>query len=70
MSLPFTLMSIFATVATFAVLVILFIGLIAMLRGGDFNERNANRLMRMRVAFQGIAVLAIGALFLLSYTGN
>jgi len=70
MSFPTILISILAIVATFAVLIILFIGLFAMIKGGEFNQRNANRLMRFRVIFQGIAVLALGALFLLSYTGN
>lgn len=40
-----------------ATLLVLVVGLIAMLRGGDFNRRHGNRLMRMRVLFQAIAVL-------------
>ena len=70
MSLPSTLIAIFAAAAVVAVLVVLFIGLLSMFRGGEFNDRNANRLMRMRVIFQGIAVLSIGALFLLNYAGS
>jgi len=38
-------------------LVVLFAGLISMARGGAFNRRNANRLMRLRVLFQGIAIV-------------
>jgi len=38
-------------------LVVLFTGLISMARGGAFNRRNANRLMRLRVLFQGIAIV-------------
>ena len=38
-------------------LVVLFTGLISMARGGEFNRKNSNRLMRLRVLFQGIAVL-------------
>jgi len=67
MSFPSALISILAGIAMLAVVVVLFMGLFSMLRGGDFNDKNANRLMRLRVVFQGIAVLAIGALFLVSY---
>jgi ammonia channel protein AmtB len=38
-------------------LVVLFTGLISMARGGEFNRKNSNRLMRLRVLFQGIAIL-------------
>ena len=38
-------------------LVVLFTGLISMARGGEFNRKNANRLMRLRVAFQAIAIV-------------
>jgi hypothetical protein len=44
-----------------AVIATLFAGLFAMARGGDFNARWGNRLMRMRVGLQGLAV----ALFLI-----
>lgn len=36
---------------------VLFTGLFAMARGGEFNRRHANRLMRMRVIAQGVALL-------------
>ena len=39
-------------------------GLIGFLRGGSFNERYGNRLMRARVGLQLLAVLALGLLFL------
>lgn len=38
-------------------LIVLFTGLISMARGGEFDRKNANRLMRLRVLFQGIAIL-------------
>ena len=38
-------------------LLVLFTGLISMARGGAFNRKNSNRLMRLRVVFQGIAIL-------------
>ncbi|MEZ5648675.1 MAG: twin transmembrane helix small protein [Alphaproteobacteria bacterium] len=46
-------------------LVILFTGLIAMARGGAFNERWGNRLMRWRILAQAIAL----ALFLIGFYG-
>ena len=42
-----------------AVLFVLLIGIISMLKGGDFNKRWGNKLMRARVALQGLAVILI-----------
>jgi hypothetical protein len=39
-----------------ATLVILGIGVVGMGKGGDFNRRNSNKLMRMRVMCQGLAI--------------
>lgn len=39
-----------------AVFVVLVVGITAMLRGGAFNNRHGNSLMRLRVLMQGIAV--------------
>ena len=41
------------------VLVILMIGIGGFARGGDFNRKHANRIMRYRIATQAIAVLII-----------
>lgn len=38
-------------------LIILFTGLIAMARGGAFNDRWGNRLMRWRIMAQAIALI-------------
>ncbi len=46
-------------IALLAVLVVLFIGIVAMLRGGEFNRKYGNKLMRLRVALQALAVLLI-----------
>ena len=43
--------------ALLAVLGVLFAGLFSMARGGTFNRKHGNRLMRWRVALQGLAVL-------------
>ena len=42
-----------------AVLIVLGVGIIGMLRGGDFNRKYGNKLMRVRVATQGLAILLI-----------
>lgn len=52
-----TLMPIVLAVALLAVLGVLFAGLISMARGGEFNRKHGNRLMRWRVALQGLAVM-------------
>ena len=38
---------------------ILLTGVISFARGGEFHKRNANRIMRMRIIAQAIAVLLI-----------
>lgn len=43
--------------AMLAVLATLVIGLISMIKGGEFNEKYGNRLMRARVTLQGLALL-------------
>lgn len=35
----------------------LLVGVFAMGKGGDFNKKNSNKLMRYRVLFQALAVL-------------
>lgn len=56
-------MSSFALIAVvlamIAVLATLFVGLIGMARGGEFNARYGNRLMRLRVILQGVALLLV-----------
>ena len=42
-----------------AVLIVLLIGIISMLKGGEFNKRWGNKLMRARVALQGLAIILI-----------
>ena len=36
---------------------ILFLGLFSMARGGEFNRKYGNKLMRLRVIMQGLAIL-------------
>ncbi len=42
-----------------AVIVILVFGIIAMSRGGEFNRKYGNKLMRWRVAIQALAVVLV-----------
>ena len=50
--------------AVAATAVVLVVGILAMLRGGRFNARNSNRLMRARIAAQFAAVVLIALAFL------
>jgi hypothetical protein len=52
--LPYTII-----VVLFSVLIVLFVGIISMLKGGEFNKRWSNKLMRARVVLQGLAVFLI-----------
>ncbi|WP_309644778.1 twin transmembrane helix small protein [Phenylobacterium sp.] len=50
--IPLTLLAVTAT---------LFVGLFALFRGGDFNRSYSNKLMRLRVLLQAIAVAVLVA---------
>ena len=52
-----------AVAATFGALAL---GIISMARGGQFDSRNSNKLMRLRVILQFAAILLIGLAFLFS----
>lgn len=52
---------IFATIACLAVLGILLFGIGTFAKGGEFNKRNANKIMRWRLGVQFIAVVIIAA---------
>ncbi|MBI10432.1 MAG: hypothetical protein CMM55_13005 [Rhodospirillaceae bacterium] len=56
---------IFIVIAMIATLGILITGVIGMARGGDFNRKNANKLMRARVALQAVAVGLFAIILLL-----
>ena len=43
-------------------LLVLFIGLFSMVRGGEFNRKYSNKLMRLRVLFQAIAIAIFAAI--------
>ena len=48
-----------AAIAVLGVLVILMIGIGGFARGGDFNKKHANRIMRYRIYAQALAIALI-----------
>ena len=46
-----------------AVFIVLVLGVLAMARGDNFNKNWSQKLMRMRVLFQAIAILLIVLIF-------
>lgn len=59
-----------AALACLVVLVILVLGVGAFSRGGEFNRKHGNRLMRYRLAAQAVAVVLILAFVALRGMGN
>jgi hypothetical protein len=50
-------------IALGAVLITLGVGIFALFKGGDFGRSYSNRLMRLRVVLQFVAVLVLVAAF-------
>ena len=46
-------------IAIIAVLVVLMFGIGTFAKGGEFNRRNANKIMRLRILAQALAVVLI-----------
>jgi hypothetical protein len=61
-----TILNTLVVIALAGTLAVLFAGVFAMARGGEFNRKWGNKLMRARVATQGLAILLLLALFLLN----
>ena len=53
-----------AGAAVIAVAVVLAIGVISMITGGEFGKRNGNKLMRLRILFQALALVFLALAFL------
>ncbi|MFO1038231.1 MAG: twin transmembrane helix small protein [Geminicoccaceae bacterium] len=51
-------------VAMAATVVVLLTGVVGFLKGGEFNRKYGNKLMRARVGLQLLAVILLGLLFL------
>jgi hypothetical protein len=58
-----TLFKILIPLSLAAVTITLFVGLYALFRGGDFGRSNSNKLMRLRVLLQFIAVVVLVSAF-------
>ncbi|ESQ77181.1 twin transmembrane helix small protein [Asticcacaulis sp. AC402] len=50
---------ILSLLAMFAVVVVLGFGLYSLFKGGDFGRKWSNKLMRLRVLFQAIAIVLL-----------
>ncbi|MGM0559912.1 MAG: twin transmembrane helix small protein [Pseudomonadota bacterium] len=50
-------MMVLVVIAMLITLGVLFAGLFSMARGGEFNQKYGNKLMRWRVIMQGVALL-------------
>ena len=48
-----------------ATLGVLIVGIVSMAKGGEFNARYGNKLMRLRILMQGIAVALFVTLMIL-----
>ncbi|MHA1544274.1 MAG: twin transmembrane helix small protein [Alphaproteobacteria bacterium] len=53
-------------IALFATLAILLVGVVGMARGGEFNRKYGNKLMRMRVISQFMTLILLLILGLMS----
>jgi hypothetical protein len=59
-----TLLAALVIIFALATLGVLLFGVITMVRGGEFNRRNSNKLMRWRVILQGFTLMLLALLFL------
>jgi len=62
----FSVLPVLIVIAALATFGALAFGLVSMVRGGEFNARNSNRFMRLRVFLQLAALVLIGIAFLFS----
>lgn len=64
-----TVILILLAVTLVAVVIVLLAGVVGMARGGDFNAKYGNELMRARVVLQGLAIVLFILLFVTSGRG-
>lgn len=58
--------TILLVIAMALTLLVLFVGIGAFAVGGKFNQKYSNKLMRLRVLIQGIAIILFAAVMVLS----
>ena len=56
--------------AAIGVLIILLIGIGSFAKGGEFNRKHANRIMRYRIAAQAFTVILVLLFVLIKNIGN
>lgn len=66
MSGLFVVLMVLAMIATLGVLIV---GIVSMASGGAFHRRNANKLMRMRVVLQAVALAFFAIVLFLAGKG-
>jgi len=59
-----------ALVAMAGVLVVLGFGITSLVRGGDFRQNWSNKLMRLRILLQAIAIVCLAAFAYLASRGG
>jgi hypothetical protein len=59
-------LTVLVVAALIATLAVLLAGVVTMAKGGAFNRKWGNKLMRARLAMQALAVMLMFALFLLN----
>jgi hypothetical protein len=64
-----SVVTVLLVLAMAAVVVVLVVGVFSMARGGEFNRRHSNRLMRLRVGFQALALVLFAVLVFLTEKG-
>jgi len=69
MTLLMTVLPYLIGIALFSVLATLFTGLVTMTKGGTFNARYGNKLMRLRVILQAVTIALLMLYFSLQYFG-
>ena len=60
-----TAVSVLIVLGLGAPLAVLGVGVVAMFRGGEFNRRYGNKLMRARIIVQGATILVLVLAFML-----
>jgi hypothetical protein len=58
-----TVLSVLLALTLVALVIVLLVGVGAMSKGGEFNAKYGNKMMRLRVALQAVAVLIIAGMF-------
>ena len=58
-------LTVLVVLAMLGTLGVLLAGVISMARGGEFNRRNSNKLMRWRIVMQALALVLFAILMLL-----